>query len=241
MKHPLLAIQTHAIDFWLARGAVLVIVGLQLWLGGPVAVGPVWLAPAIELALLVPLSLITVRAQALVARATHETHWQQLARNQHVARWLAQAMTAAITVMNSLSLLKVVHQLLDGHGATGVPLLLDAIKIWTINFIAFALWYWSLDRGGPASHGITAHNRPDFLFPQMSIGRSDMAAVDPGDERWTPGFIDYLFLAFTNASAFSPTDTLPLTARAKLLMMAQSGISLLTVAFVAARAVNILA
>lgn len=241
MKHPLQAIKTHASDFWLARGAVLVIAGLQLWLGQPVALGPVWLAPAIELALLVPLSLATARAQALVARATHERHWQQLARNQRIARWLALALTAVITAMNSLSLLKVIRQLLAGHGTNGQALLLDAIKIWTINLVAFALWYWTLDRGGPAARGITRHNRPDFLFPQMTLDRATRATADPGDEGWTPGFVDYLFLAFTNASAFSPTDTLPLSAGAKLLMMAQSGVSLLTIALVAARAVNILA
>lgn len=95
------------------------------------------------------------------------------------------------------------------------------------------LWYWTLDRGGPAARGLTRHSRPDFLFAQMTI--------EQGDESWSPGFIDYLFLAFTNATAFSPTDTLPLSGRAKLLMMAQSGISLLTIALVAARAVNILA
>ena len=107
------------------------------------------------------------------------------------------------------------------------------MNIWAINIIAFALWYWSLDRGGPAARGLTHRTHPDFLFVQMSTPGS------PPD--WSPGFVDYLFLAFTNATAFSPTDTMPLTGRAKIMMMAQSSISLLTIALVAARAVNILA
>ena len=234
MNHPWRAIHTHAVDFWLARSAVVVIIALQLWLGEPVALGPVWLAPAIEVALLVPLSIATAWAQDLAVKAAHDSHWHLIARRRRAVRWLAVVLTGVITVMNSLSLIRVMHQLLIGHaGANGVALLLDAAKIWMINIVAFALWYWTLDRGGPAARGITRHNNPDFLFPQMTMEQTG--------EAWSPGFVDYLFLAFTNATAFSPTDTLPFSPRAKLLMMAQSGISLLTIAFVAARAVNILA
>ena len=218
----------------MARSAVLAIIALQLWLGEHVAVGPVWLAPAIEALLLVPLSIATAWAQDLAVKAASDHHWHLIGKRRRAVRILAVALTAVITVINSLSLLKVVHQLLGGHAAAnGEALLLDAMKIWTINVIAFALWYWTLDRGGPAARGLTRHTRPDFLFAQMTLG-------DPPGS-WSPGFVDYLFLAFTNATAFSPTDTLPLSNRAKALMMAQSGISLLTIALVAARAVNILA
>lgn len=234
MQHPLRAIHTHALDFWMARTSVVVIIALQLWLGVDVAVGPVWLAPALEACLLVPLSVATAWAQDLAVKATHDHHWHLIARRRRAVRTLAVVLTAVITAINSLSLFKVVHHLLGGHpGANGEALLLDAVKIWTINIVAFGLWYWTLDRGGPAARGLTARCRPDFLFAQMTVGET------PGE--WSPGFIDYLFLAFTNATAFSPTDTLPLSGRAKLLMMAQSGISLLTIALVAARAVNILA
>lgn len=234
MHHPLRAIHTHALDFWMARSSVVIIIGLQLWLGQHVALGPKWLAPAIEAALLVPLSIATAWAQDLAVKATHDHHWHLIARRRRAVRWLAVILTAVITGINSLSLLKVVEQLLAGHaGSNGEALLLDAVKIWTINIVAFALWYWSLDRGGPAARGLTKRCKPDFLFSQMTLADED----DP----WSPGFVDYLFLAFTNATAFSPTDTLPLSGRAKLLMMVQSGISLLTIALVAARAVNILA
>ena len=233
MTHPLRAIHTYALDFWMARSSVIVIIAFQLWLGQHVAVGPVWLAPVLEAALLVPLSIVTAWAQDLAVKATHEHHWHFVVRRRRAVRWLAVVLTALITVINSLSLVKVVDQLLAGHaGSNGTVLLLDAIKIWTINLFAFALWYWNLDRGGPAARGLTKGSQADFLFAQMTI---------PSDREWSPGFVDYLFLAFTNATAFSPTDTMPLSARAKLLMMAQSGISLLTIALVAARAVNILA
>jgi hypothetical protein len=106
------------------------------------------------------------------------------------------------------------------------------VPIWLTNVIVFGLWYWDLDRGGPATRLHENHRRPDFLFPQMST---------PGSgPNWTPDFLDYLYTSFTNATAFSPTDTMPLTAWAKLLMMVQSLASLLTVALVVSRAVNIL-
>lgn len=213
---------------------VLAIVALQLWLGGPVTVGPVWLAPILEVALLVPLSVATAWAQDLAVKACADHHWHLVAKRRRTVRLLAVVLTGLITVINMLSLLKVTHALLAGHtGANGQELLFDAVKIWIINIAAFALWYWTLDRGGPAARGVTHRCKPDFLFAQ--------ATVEHEGEEWSPGFVDYLFLAFTNATAFSPTDTLPLSQRAKLLMMVQSGISLLTIALVAARAVNILA
>lgn len=207
---------------------------LQLLLARSVALGPVWLAPAIELALLVPLSIATAWTQGLAAKATADEHWRQVKRRRRAIRALAAIMTGLITVINLGSLINVVDALLNGHNASsGQRLLLDAVKIWAINVIAFGLWYWTLDQGGPAARGLSHRVYPDFAFAQMTTPGS------PTD--WSPGFIDYLFLAFTNATAFSPTDTLPLSGRAKILMMAQSSISLLTIALVAARAVNILA
>jgi hypothetical protein len=101
------------------------------------------------------------------------------------------------------------------------------------NVIVFALWYWELDRGGPASRAAARRIHPDFLFPQMSV--PDLVHPD-----WEPAFVDYLFLAFTNATAFSPTDTMPLSRWAKMAMMVQASISVVVVALVIARAVNIL-
>jgi hypothetical protein len=99
--------------------------------------------------------------------------------------------------------------------------------------LLFGLWYWELDRGGPAARRFGPDDPPDFLFPQMND-----ASWSPAD--WKPTLVDYLYLSFTNATAFSPTDTMPLTPMAKWLMSAQALTALVTVALVVARAVNIL-
>jgi hypothetical protein len=190
------------------------------------------MAPGLELALVIPLSAATAWTQDKARRASADHHWHRVAQWRRAIRGTALLLTALITMMNCASLMQLIAALLDGATkANGHSLLLDAANLWVTNVIAFALWYWSMDRGGPASRGVTLKQVDDFLFPQMTLNLS---------QPWSPGFVDYLFLSFTNATAFSPTDTLPLTPSAKLLMMAESGISLLTIALVAARAVNIL-
>ncbi len=147
-------------------------------------------------------------------------------------RMVGVALIALITVANMVSLVELIHALLYGSRAGGRPLVYASVPIWLTNVIVFGLWFWELDRGGPAKRQQPAHRRPDFLFPQMSTPGSA-----PG---WAPEFLDYLYTSFTNATAFSPTDTMPLTAWAKLLMMLQSLASLVTVAVVVSRAVNIM-
>jgi hypothetical protein len=232
MSKELRAIHTHALDFWLARSSVVLIIVLQLLLVNRLTIGPRWLAPSLEAALLLPLSVATAWAQDKVVRASTEEHWHVIASRRRTIRALAVLLTAIISLMNFVSLVMLVSALLSGHAASaGKALLLDALDIWAINVLAFALWFWNLDSGGPAARGVTKRCGKDFLFPQSTM--------NPGQD-WSPGFIDYVFLAYTNATAFSPTDTMPLTQRAKTLMMVESGISLLTIALVAARAVNIL-
>jgi hypothetical protein len=226
------AIHTHALDFWFARTSVVVIGALQLLIINKLSLGPRWLAPTLEFALLAPLSFATAWTQSLARDAVHDHHWQRVAQLRLWIRRLALLLTGLVTAMNFASLVLLVRALLGGHlGAPGQTLLLDALNIWTTNVIAFALWFWGIDRGGPASKGVTSIGKDDFLFPQMTLD----ACKD-----WSPGFPDYLYLSFTNATAFSPTDTMPLSDRAKMLMMTESAISLLTLALVAARAVNIL-
>lgn len=235
MSRALSTIHTQALDFWMARMAVFAIVALQYPLSSRVTIGPWWLAPVIEVALLLPLSVATAWAQDQVVRATHEHHWHMIARRRRLIRSFAVVLTGIITVLNLGSLIMVVTALLGGQaGNNGRGLLLDAVLIWGINIIAFALWYWDIDRGGPAARGVARKCVIDFLFPQMTLERH------PDEQEWSPGFIDYFYVAFTNATAFSPTDTLPISRRAKMLMMIQSAISLMTIALVAARAVNIL-
>ena len=220
-------------EFWLARGAVALVAGLQFFMINDFSFGPRWLAPLLEIALLIPLSFATAWTMKKAA-SHHEHHIFEIEKHRRAIRTFAMILTALVTFMNFIALLELVRALLSGKGGGGQSLLLDAINIWTTNIIAFALWFWNIDRGGPALRGLGLHKSQDFLFPQYAL-------ATPNDGEWSPGFIDYVFLSFTNATAFSPTDTLPLTQRAKLLMMAQAAISLLVVALVAARAVNILA
>jgi uncharacterized membrane protein len=152
--------------------------------------------------------------------------------DQKRLRVIGISLVALITVANIVSLADLLHALLYGSKAGGRPLVYASVPIWLTNVIVFGLWYWELDRGGPATRQLPRHRGPDFLFPQMST---------PGcSPSWTPSFLDYLYTSFTNATAFSPTDTMPLTDWAKLLMMLQSLASLVTVAVVVSRAVNIL-
>jgi len=234
MREKHIVIHNFALDFWLARGAVLLIVALQLLLVNDLTFGPRWLAPSIELAMLVPLSIATAWTQVQAKGASEDHEWHAIGRRRLIIRRTAILLTAVISVINFGALSQLVRALLQGHAGTASTLLVDALNVWITNVIVFALWFWSTDRGGPPTCGLVKRAQADFLFPQMSLPDREIGT-------WIPGFVDYLFLAFTNATAFSPTDTLPLTQRAKLLMMTEAMVSLLTVGLVAARAVNILA
>jgi uncharacterized membrane protein len=204
---------------WPAIGALAVAVALQVVLPDRIirGLGPRWLVPALEGVLLVALII------ANPGRITRESR---------SIRSVSLLLIALITIFNLISLAELVNALLSSTKAGGRPLIFASIPIWLTNVIVFGLWYWELDRGGPARRLRSRHRRPDFLFPQMSA-----YGAAPG---WTPDFFDYLYTSFTNATAFSPTDTMPITAWAKLLMMLQSLASLLMVALVISRAVNIL-
>jgi hypothetical protein len=117
---------------------------------------------------------------------------------------------------------------------SGAMLLASGIAVWVSNVLIFSLLYWHMDRGGPESRVNDSNKRPDWLFPQEGAPEE---RVRPG---WRPAFVDYLFLGYSTATAFSTTDVVPLTARAKLLMMLESSISLVTMVVVASRAINIL-
>ena len=221
-------------EFWLARGAIVVTAALNAFLINDFTVFPWWLASVVELALLAPLSVATAWNHNQMRHAKSERHWQRIHHHRRAIRRAAIALTLLITLINFQSLYGVMRALLYGaKGATGQSLLIDALNIWLTNIVVFALWFWNIDRRSPAAHGLHGQSVADFLFPQMN-------ADCPGHETWSPGFFDYVFVSFTNATAFSPTDTAPLSVRAKLLFMVQASASLLTVGLVAARAVNIL-
>ncbi|HEX3618601.1 MAG TPA: hypothetical protein VHU61_18795, partial [Solirubrobacteraceae bacterium] len=113
-------------------------------------------------------------------------------------------------------------------------LIIAGTLIWLTNVIVFSLWYWELDRGGPGLRAAGLDGLPDFLFPNMT---DEVAKLTPN---WRPRFVDYLYVSLTNATAFSPTDTLPLSVEAKAMMGVQSLVSVVTIALVVSRAVNIL-
>lgn len=115
----------------------------------------------------------------------------------------------------------------------GLQLLASGIAVWVNNVLVFSLLYWQIDRGGPEPRLNDWGKRPDWLFPQTGV--PDQAPPD-----WRPTFVDYLFLSFSTAMAFSTTDVVPLTSRAKMLMMIESAVSLITLVVVASRAINIL-
>jgi uncharacterized membrane protein len=149
-------------------------------------------------------------------------------------RTVALALVGVITAANALALAALIASLLSAHEKSGAELLLKGATIWSTNVVTFGLLFWELDRGGPIRRGAHDPPPPDFQFPQDE--NPELA-----EPNWHPRLIDYVYLSYTNATAFSPTDAMPLTRRMKMLMLAGSAISAITVLLVAARAVNILA
>lgn len=208
----------HNEPTWPAALAVVVALALQLALPDRLTFGPRWVVPVLEAALLAPLLI-----------GSRYRHHEESAR----ARVLSITLVAVITLANLYSLLQLAYYLIHGGKTGGQELIVAAILIWLTNVIIFGLWYWETDRGGPGARTGKAPRPPEFLYPQM-------ANPDLGGKAWRPGFLDYMYVSLTNATAFSPTDTMPLSQRVKSLMGIQALASLITVALVAARAVNIL-
>jgi hypothetical protein len=144
------------------------------------------------------------------------------------------ALIAAISLANLWSAGHLIRGLIRHKDLSDAgTLLANGAAIYVTNIVSFGLWYWEFDRGGPVARAQAQRAYPDFLFPQMS-------SPELASPNWAPNFIDYLYVSFTNATAFSPTDTMPLSRWAKLLMGVQSAVSLATVGLVIARAINIL-
>jgi hypothetical protein len=213
--------------FWPAQVTVLAAIALSLGLPSKLSVpGKVWLIPAIE--------------GVLLAGLVASTPWRD--ERRPMRRHVALGLVGLVTASNLVNLILLVHHVLHpassgggaGGGTFGRELILGGTEIWVTNVLLFTVWYWELDRGGPIARKQIECPPPDFLFPQMTEER--LGGID-----WRAGYLDYLYTSFTNATAFSPTDTMPLTQMAKLLMAAQSLASLVTIGMVFARAVNILA
>jgi hypothetical protein len=206
--------------FWPAQLAVLAAIALYFALPAKLTVGPTWLIPALEIVLF--LGLVITSPMRTVR---HYPRWR---------RRLGLATIALVSAAYLASLGLLTHYLLRGGKAGGRSLIFAGITLWVTNVLIFSIWYWELDRGGPVTRMLERDAKPDFLFPQMSDAR------EWAPKGWRPSFLDYLYVSLTNATAFSPTDTMPLSEVAKSLMGVQAVAALVTVGLVVARAVNIL-
>jgi uncharacterized membrane protein len=184
--------------------------------GGSAFQGLRWVVPALTVLVLV--SLAAIRPRWRITR-----------------RHLVIGTIALVSLANTASIILLIHFVLNGGTGSGTAseLIRAAIHMWAVNVLLFGLWYWQHDGGGPLGRPTCPPARRDFLFPQQ---------LEPifADAGWRPLFLDYLYVSFTNATAFSPTDTMPLTRWAKMLMLVQSAISLALAVMVVSRAVNIL-
>ncbi len=181
---------------------------------------PIWVTYSAAALMLLPMILVWVTRGNPITR-----------RFERVAEFVA---VGTALFFNSANLFVAAYNLVENPGKLEpVPLFYTSIGIWTGNILIFTLIYWLVDSGGPDARLHHKAPYPDFDFPAMDPS----ASVPPN---WQPGIIDYLFLGFTTSTAFSPTEAMPMTPRAKLLVMLQSSISLITIAIVAARTINIL-
>jgi hypothetical protein len=205
---------------WPAMFALLAVGGLRLALPESLSIGPDWLLIVVVLILLIPTALARVKGL------------DQL--NQILGYVVTSIVTA--DMVWSLGLLVAA---LPSHKESPQDLLRSASALWVTNILVFATWYWRLDAGGPRARELRGvHTDGAFLFPQMTLHPEEKRQM--GEQCWSPGFVDYLFLAFNTSTAFSPTDCPVLSQWAKIMMMIQALISFATVALLAARAVNIL-
>jgi len=202
--------------------AILVAVALQAALPRHLAVVRWWVIVAPEVLLLA----VTVAGNPL-----------RLSRDTAFLRRSSLLLSAVVIAANSASAVLLVHALVSpgSHpvGDDASSLLIDGGSVYATNVLAFGLAYWELDRGGPFARMHGSRPYPDLLFPQMSM-------TGVSDPTWEPAFFDYLYVSFTNATAFSPTDTMPLARWTKALMLVQSAVALVVVGLVVARAVNVL-
>ncbi len=201
---------------WPAIAAVVVAVVIYAFLPSTFIPIPRWILPAITTLLAIPLVVLNPH------HYTRETAW---------SRWISIALTAVIVVFNQVEVIGILRELLSGS-AHGPIVLLNSAQVWATDIIAFGLAYWSLDGRGPVSRRLPGNPEPrDFRFPQEDTGKPTP---------WRPAFFDYLYFSLSNMMAFSPTDVMPFTARAKALMGLQAITGFALLALVIARAVNIL-
>jgi hypothetical protein len=204
---------------WPVTFAIAMALALQATLPDHLVLGPRWLLPSLGGTLLILIFATNPRPR--------------LDTPSRLLRWLGLTIIGTISLANFYSAGRLIDDLLNGGVHDATKLLMTGGAIWLTNVTVFALWYWDSDRGGAVARAHALRTYPDFQFPQM-----ENPQLAPKD--WEPLFVDYFYLSFTNATAFSPTDVMPLSRWAKLTMLLQSALSVVIVALVIARAVNIL-
>jgi uncharacterized membrane protein len=210
--------RTRGESRWPVTGTVVVAIALQVAVPDQLRLLPRYLLPSLVVALL---------AVTMVANPV------RIERRSRAVRLASIGLIFLISVANAVSVALLIREIVQGRVTSAVPLLATGAAVWGTNVIAFALWYWEFDRGGPVHRAHGTFQLPDLMFPQMTA--PELAPHD-----WEPAFVDYLYMSFTNATAFSPTDVMPLARWAKLAMLVQSAVSLAIGVLVIARAVNIL-
>jgi uncharacterized membrane protein len=202
---------------WPASLALLSCVGLYVILPNRLVVGPRWILPVLIALPLIPLS------------ARRHRHPNE---SPHVRR-ATLLLIGLVTLANVTSMGLLVHHLLNVQVTQGRNLIYAAVSVWLTNVIVYGLWFWEIDRGGPQLRAGGPERLPDVQFPQMENPQF-------APKGWRPQFTDYLYTSFANGTSFAPADAMPLTLLAKTLFLTESIVSLVTIAVVAARAVNIL-
>lgn len=213
-------VSTHSIESrWPVALTILVVLVLLTVLPDRIRVFPVWLPYLLGMVILVAIALVPLTGGKRRALRTE--------------RWVTLLFCLLVGAGMLVGLRHLIFEMFDPSGdLDGLELLTSSVAVWVIGILIFALLYWQSDRGGPEMRLSDRRRSPDWLFPQADLGD-----VLP---HWHPTFVDYLFLAYTTATAFSPTDVAPISTWAKLMLMAQSLISLATILVVVSRAINIL-
>ncbi len=207
----------HAEPRWPASLALLACVALYIVLPDRLVIGPRLVIPALIILVLIPLSL---------RRHRHPDESPRV-------RQTTLGLIGLVTIANVTSMVLLVQRLLNTSVSQGRALIYSAVSVWLTNIIIYGIWFWEIDRGGPTKRAGGAKNVFDLQFPQME--NPQLAPTG-----WEPRFTDYLYTSFANGTSFAPADAMPLSRRMKVLFVTESMVSFVTIAVVAARAVNIL-
>jgi len=204
---------------WPAFAAALVVIAGQAWVSSALELRPAWLFPLVS---------------AVLLGASVAVYLPEREEPSRLARNLSIGLVGVLVAANIVGLALLVRGVFMGSALQPGGLLLAGLALWVTNVAVFALVYWELDGDGPEARSDGYADYPDLVFPQQQADQQGLAPAD-----WKPMFPDYLYVSLTSATAFSPTDAMPYTLRAKVVMGLESSICFVVLAMVVARAINI--